>query len=114
MRCPDCDGGCFKRECMPQFQADNLHLWRNKNGTRHSYAIGGEMPMDRQERRAIEKSRGIEFTSELTPKEKRIMEYREHVQSGGERLDPHVVNPEPIESKPLREYIREANARGIK
>jgi hypothetical protein len=46
------------------------------------------MPSSRSERKAIERARGIEFVSpsDFNADEKRAMDYRKHVDSGGERI----------------------------
>jgi hypothetical protein len=103
--CPH-DGYVAKRIWeAPYAQEDRLRMWRNQYGTRHSFALGEEMPESRRDLRRIERQRGIEFTSELTPQERTIMDYRKHVDTGGERLTSEQVNPQKIENRPLRDYI---------
>jgi hypothetical protein len=102
--CPGCGYLSERLYTAPQTQEDRLRFYRNQYGTRWSYAIGAEMPESRSERRRIERERGIMFDDQLTPKERTMVEYAEHVRTGGERLPNERINPTEVENKPLLHY----------
>lgn len=95
MRCSQCGGGCWKPECAPLFQEDRRRLFRNAiDGTDKSYALGRQMPQSRAEMRALEKQRGVEFTTELSAVERTRVEYAKHLETGGERcMTAEQLNP---------------------
>ncbi len=105
MRCADCNGGCFKRECLMtvQHQEDRLHMARHDEW---SHAIGAPMPQSRAQRKRVEKEKGVYFDSQLTPDEKRYKEYAEHVRAGGQRINSSELVPKPPDTKhELKERI---------
>jgi hypothetical protein len=65
-----------------------------------SRITGMEFAKSRTEEKVIEKSLGIEFIgkSDVPAQWNNLKEYNQHVKTGGERLDPHDVNPEPFVS----------------
>jgi len=107
MKCLECGGGCFRPQCVPSFTEDRLRLYRNPHrGDRYCYALGHEMPDSRRELERECKQRGIYFDDTPTQRERRCMEYAEHVRTGGERLPFEAITPpEPVDTKPMAEAI---------
>lgn len=110
MRCSDCNGGCFRRECLPQFQADRLALWRNpRTGDRYSYALGAQMPESRKERDILAKSKGFEWCSpseNASPEHAAANAYHQAVSQGAshEQAEAHAPWPQKPKRK-LKEFV---------
>ena len=106
--CPNCGYAARRIYGNVYFQEDRLRM-RKTHGTptdNWSFALHGPMPETRSERRRIEKEKGISFDTTLTENEKRIMDYRRHVDETGDHcLTSEQVNPQHIENKPLQWYM---------
>lgn len=80
----------YSAATIPNFTEDRLRLWRNTaQGGRFSNALGCDMPETRKELERLAQEKGIEFVSpSAMPDEwKEAVEYKAHVDSGGERLE---------------------------
>jgi hypothetical protein len=90
---------------MPQFCEDRLRM----HPANWSWSVGAPMPQSRQERRRIEKEKGIEFVAphEFPETWKQATDYKKHVDSGGDRLPPEVVAPVTLPKSRTRERIRD-------
>lgn len=97
-----------KRVFGCQFTEDRRHMRRGI-----SAATGEPVAQSRSEERMIEKTKGIEFIgrAEMPSQWKKLGEYARHVNSGGERVDPHAVNPAEITSS-KGELLRKMAERG--
>jgi hypothetical protein len=86
---------------VPQFTEDRIRFFRRRDSNapsdRWSWAIGQDMPDSRQERRRIEKERGIEFVSQAearkSPDVEKSLSYVNHLRSGGKPIPPGVLDP---------------------
>jgi len=78
---------------LPHHVEDRRHM----RGEKLSPVTGLPYASSRTEERRIERERGIEFLSpsEMPKQWDTLKRYSQHVKHGGERLDPHAVNPEP-------------------
>lgn len=108
----DCDvhGTVAPRVFDFQFQEDRRRL----RGGGISLVTGQPYAQTRAEERAIEQARGIEFVgpAEMPRQWREALEYRRHVDSGGERLPFEQVHaPEVVETRPLTSYMDEAGFR---
>ncbi len=87
--------GCRGRRVfyLPNHMEDRRHM----RGERLSPATGKPYAQSRADERRLEKESGIEFVSpkDLPVQWDTLKRYAKHVKAGGERLDPHIVNPEP-------------------
>lgn len=79
-----------------------------------SAATGLPVAQSRSEERRIERERGIEFIGrkEMPSDWKRMGEYARHVKSGGDRVDPELVNPTKLEST-KGSLLKKVRERGI-
>jgi hypothetical protein len=75
---------------------------------------GEPYAQSRSEERVLEKTRGIEFLSprEMPKQWEKLRDYARHVKAGGERLDPHKVNPVP--TTPKGEILKKMAERGVR
>lgn len=109
MPCPVCNAPSPQVFHAFAFQEDRTRFWRGPSGSRYSYALGENMPETRGERDRLCREKGIEFVGkrEMPDTWKRAVEYRQHVDTGGERLDPKVVAPkEPVKVESILEKVR--------
>ena len=75
---------------IANFTEDRLRLWRNtQQGGRFSNALGCDMPETRKELERLAAEKGIEFVSpsSMPDQWREAVEYKAHVDSGGERLE---------------------------
>lgn len=106
MPCPVCGGMRPQIIGVPQFQEDRVRFFRGLDGSKHSFALGTDMPDSRQARDRMAKERGVEFISrsEHLAENKEAAEavaYRAHVDSGGDRaLDKPAPSTSPFVPKP--------------
>lgn len=87
-RCAQCQRWSQRVFSVPQFTQDNTRLFRNGvDGTRHSHALGKEMPDSRKEYYRELEAKGCEPCSPQTMPQawKDNVAYKKHVESGGER-----------------------------
>lgn len=80
----------FSARGIANFTEDRLRLWSNpQQGGRFSNALGCDMPETRKDLERLAAEKGIEFVSPSSmPDEwKEAVEYKAHVDSGGERLE---------------------------
>ena len=68
-------------------------------------------PSSRSDLRRLEREKHIYFDNTLTPQEKTLKEYAQHVKMGGERLTPEQVNPTKVDSKTVHEVLKEKGIR---
>ena len=93
MPCPGCQRPRPQVYHAPQFQQDNLRLWRGPQGNGWSNALGAQMPDNRRDRDRLARSKGVEFCSvedlrRDNPEAAGAIDYHKHVTQGGERNDP--------------------------
>lgn len=86
--CPECNRWSQRVITVPQFNEDRTRFFRNGvDGTKHSHALGHEMPDSRRDYYRELESKGCEPCSPQTMPQawKDNAAYKKHVESGGER-----------------------------
>jgi hypothetical protein len=104
---------------VPHFVEDRLRFAKaspHAPSERWSYALGREMPETRQERRRIEKERGIEFVTKADvyndPETRKSLDYVAHLRSGGAPIPPKELDPpKPLPKGILARKLREKGVR---
>lgn len=110
-----CCGEYSARHFTPfQFSEDRTRFYRNpKDGSKHSNALGEDMPDSKKERDRILRQKGIELMTRFdTPAHvQRAADYGAHIRTGGERLPDSVVaemlSPPREKPKTILELLRE-------
>ena len=109
MRCSECNGGCFKPACLPQFQEDRLRMYSDGRGGRYSYCLGRDMPYSRSELKALERAGNFVFVSpkeNVSPQQTAAMEYHKAIQAGAthEQAEKAAPWPKPPPRR-LKDYV---------
>lgn len=109
--CSACGRTAERIFTVPHFQEDRSRMWRGKDGTRYSSALGCELPESRRDIEALAKSRGVELDAHELPHVKRAVEVG-RARRNGEDVAPKEVyaainepRPDPI---PLVETLRKS------
>lgn len=102
MPCSVCSGMRPQTVRAPNFTEDRVRFFRGVNGSKHSFALGTDMPDSRQARDRMARERGIEFMSlkEHLAENKEASEawdYKKHVDSGGDRA----LDKPPVDTSSL-------------
>lgn len=95
MPCPQCERPRPQVFSVPYYTEDRLRFFKGAHGNGWSHALGAPMPDSRQARDKMALAKGVEFCSvtDLRRDSKEAadaLDYKAHVDSGGERADPVV------------------------
>jgi|FreactTroBogLake_1042271.scaffolds.fasta_scaffold00472_13 putative FmdB family regulatory protein len=120
--CPECATPCnryFSPDTFPQFTEDRVRFYRNNRkdapSERWSYALGQEMPESRRELNRLQEQKGIEFVSkrDMPDHWKMALEYKRHVDKGGERVAPEKLMPTSTKIEP-GSIMKKAREKGVR
>lgn len=103
--CPVCGRDRPKAISLPNFQEDRVRFFRGALGNGYSHALGEQMPDSRQARDRRAKEKGVEFVSKAehlseNKEAAEAVEYRKHVDSGGERIERDAPTTSPFVPRP--------------
>ena len=101
----------FGPENVPYHQEDRRHMRQGR-----SHATGQPFAQSRGEERAIEREKGIYFTTkaEMTPQEKVLREHARYVKEGGTPMKPEVLNPPPDPRVAPGTIMKKVREKGIR